>query len=122
MRTGAVAPLLPGEERAEDVGIAWRPGAPAALSVGMIAGGSEATGRVMLHAAKDTTFTERATGFDQPVAWAPDGRTLAVRSFSGQTADNPGAEQPTLINGEGVRRSIQGEGAIEIVGWVVHAP
>jgi dipeptidyl aminopeptidase/acylaminoacyl peptidase len=119
--TGDVRPVLPGVSRSEDVGVAWRPGTPAAATVGMVGGGGEATGRVLVEG-EATPVLETARGFDVPVAWSPDGRMLLVRSFSGTSADNPGAEQPVLVDSEGGRKPVTGEGRWEFVGWVIDAP
>ena len=57
-------------------------------------------------------------GFDVPVAWSPDGRYLAVRSFEGTAAAQPGRETLTIIE-EGVGRKAVGErGDLEFIGWL----
>jgi dipeptidyl aminopeptidase/acylaminoacyl peptidase len=121
LRTGATRMVLPGVSRAEDVGVAWRPGAQPAPVVGMVLAGGPATGRLVAEP-DGALVAESAQGFDVPVAWSADGRLLLVRSFSGRSADEPGREQPALIDGEGVRRLLTGEGPLEIVGWVADAP
>ena len=136
MRTGDTRPLLEGLLRSEDVGVAWRPGTPASPAVGMITvpgaqgtgpgtrgtSGGETTARVALDEGGGVTVTERAGGFDVPVAWSPDGRYLALRAFSGAGADDPGREQPVLLDREGVRTPLRGTGTVELVGWVTDAP
>jgi hypothetical protein len=115
--TGQVRDVLPQRSRSEDVGVAWRRGLPSVPSVGSILQGAGATGQVATEAAP-APFIETAQGFDAPVAWSPDGRLLLLRSFSGKTADDPGKEQPVLVDAEGARRPLTGNGPIEIVGWV----
>jgi dipeptidyl aminopeptidase/acylaminoacyl peptidase len=57
-------------------------------------------------------------GFDVPAAWSPDGRYLAVRSFEGTSAADPGREQLTIIE-EGAARKATGEqGNLEFIGWL----
>lgn len=115
--TGQVRDVLPQRSRSEDVGVAWRRGQPSVPSVGSILQGTGAAGQVAIEAAP-APFIETAQGFDAPVAWSPDGRLLLVRSFSGKTADDPGKEQPALVDAEGARKPLTGNGPIEIVGWV----
>lgn len=124
LRTGDIRPLLPEVSRSEDVGVAWRPGARPAASLGVVTGAGGITGRVVLQAGGTVTVTvtERAGGFDVPVAWAPDGRYLVLRSFSGADADHPSSEQPVLLDGDGMRRPLAGGSPVEFVGWAAHAP
>jgi hypothetical protein len=119
---GAVLPVLPGVNRTEDVGVAWKPGSPAVATVGIVTAGGDQTGRIDLDQGMDTTVTQTAQGFDVPVAWSPDGRFLFARSFSGRSADDPGREQPVLIDSEGVRRPLGGDGPVDFVGWATNAP
>lgn len=120
LRGGGVQPLLPDVGRSEDVGIAWRDGAPARASLGYLPADGAHGGRVVLSGGR--TVQERAQGFDVPVDWSADGRFLVVRAFSGATADNPGREQLALVDIEGVRVTLAGEGKLEFIGWVEHAP
>jgi hypothetical protein len=119
---GDVKPVLSGQERTEDVGVAWRPGNPPIATVGLLGGGAGTTGRVMLAGGEGAALVTDARGFDVPVAWSPDGRTLYARSFTGSSADDPGSEQPVLIDTEGARRPLTGDGPVEYVGWATHAP
>lgn len=119
LRTGTVHDALDGAAREEDVGVAWRPGGAGSATVGSV---TPAGGRVVLLDPTARTVTEREAGFDVPVAWSPDGRWLAVRAFSGADTDHPGPEQPALVDIEGRRRLIGGEGPIEFIGWLDHGP
>jgi hypothetical protein len=76
----------------------------------------------MLAGGEGAALVTDARGFDVPVAWSPDGRTLYARSFTGSSADDPGSEQPVLIDTEGARRPLTGDGPVEYVGWATHAP
>ncbi len=70
----------------------------------------------------ERTVTARQAGFDVPVAWSPDGRFLALRAFTGTDTEHPGAEQPALVDVEGQRQPVVGDGPIEFIGWLGHGP
>jgi hypothetical protein len=57
-------------------------------------------------------------GFDVPVAWSPDGRYLAVRSFEGSTAAAPGRETLTIIEEATGRKAVGEQGSLEFIGWL----
>jgi hypothetical protein len=119
--TGAVREVLPQLSRSEDVGVAWRPGGQLSPGVGFIAEGGTNTGKVVTEPGT-APFSVTTQGFDVPVSWSPDGRLLLARSFSGKTADDPGREQPVMIDSEGTRRPLSGSGPVELVGWVTDGP
>lgn len=122
---GDARPLLPSIPRTEDVGVAWRavPGGQALPVVGMTTGGRPAGAVLVAVPGGDAESVVRSTtGFDVPVAWAADGQLLLARTFTGATADEPGRESLTLIDGEGGRRAVTGDGPLEFVGWVTDAP
>lgn len=121
LASGDVRPVLAGVNRAEDVGVVWQPGPPAWAVVGFITGEAEANGRIAVEGS-GAAVTQRASGFDVPEAWSPDGRFLVLRSFSGANADDPGREQPSLLDRGGERTPLTGDGPIEFIGWVTHAP
>jgi dipeptidyl aminopeptidase/acylaminoacyl peptidase len=121
LRTGVVRAVLPQLARSEDVGVAWRPDGRPTPGVGFITAGGAATGQVVTEASA-APFSVTTQGFDVPVAWSSDGRLLLARSFSGRTADDPGREQPVLIDAEGMRRPLSGGGPLELVGWVSDGP
>jgi Tol biopolymer transport system component len=57
-------------------------------------------------------------GFDVPVSWAPEGDYLAVRSFEGSSAAQPGREHLVLIElGKG-RQTVADGGNLEFIGWL----
>ena len=120
--TGVTQRLLPNVTRIEHVGVAWRPGATPGITVGLVDPEEGVTGRVVMAVDGTPAVPERTTGFDVPVAWSPDGRSLVARAFSGTSPDAPGREDIVLIDSEGVRRSLGGNGATEFIGWVAHAP
>ncbi len=117
--TGEVRDVLGGASREEDVGVAWRPGGAGTATVGSV---TPPGGRVLLVEAQERTVTAREAGFDVPVAWSPDGRFLAVRAFSGTDTEHPGAEQPGVVDVEGRRQLLSGDGPIEFIGWLGDGP
>jgi Tol biopolymer transport system component len=57
-------------------------------------------------------------GFDVPVGWSPEGDYLAVRSFEGSSAAQPGREHLVLIElGKG-RQTVADRGNLEFIGWL----
>lgn len=122
LRNSDVQALLSGVKRSEDVGVAWRPGRTPAPAVGLITDGGGATGRIVIDAKQGVPVAQRPDGFDVPVAWSPDGSRLALRAFSGASADDPGREQPVLLDLEGQRHPLTGTGTIDVVGWISDAP
>lgn len=57
-------------------------------------------------------------GFDVPVDWAPEGDYLAVRSFEGSSAAQPGREHLVIIElGKG-REAVADKGNLEFIGWL----
>ncbi|HJX61314.1 MAG TPA: hypothetical protein VJ578_01975 [Dehalococcoidia bacterium] len=57
-------------------------------------------------------------GFDVPVAWSPDGRFLAVRSFEGSSAADSGREQLMIIEEGSERKAVGEQGSLEFIGWL----
>jgi Tol biopolymer transport system component len=57
-------------------------------------------------------------GFDVPVEWSPEGDYLAVRSFEGSSAAQPGREHLVIIElGKG-REMVADGGNLEFIGWL----
>ena len=57
-------------------------------------------------------------GFDVPTAWSPAGDYLAVRSFEGSSAAQPGREHLVIIElGKG-RQTVVDKGNLEFIGWL----
>ncbi len=60
------------------------------------------------------------SGFDVPVAWAPDGTFLAATHFSGESAVNPGITRLDLVAPTG-QRVIVAEGVeVRVLGWTIN--
>jgi len=57
-------------------------------------------------------------GFDVPAGWSPEGDYLAVRSFEGSSAAQPGREHLVIIElGKG-RQTVVNRGNLEFIGWL----
>ena len=59
-----------------------------------------------------------AQGFDAPLAWSPDGRYLAARSFDGSSSYQPGRESMVVISVDGERRSVTARNELIFIGWM----
>ncbi len=57
------------------------------------------------------------SGFEQPLAWSPDGRFLALRAFTGSDSEHPGASSDQILAPAG-RRVALPDGPNAFVGWV----
>jgi Tol biopolymer transport system component len=56
-------------------------------------------------------------GFDVPLAWSPDGSTLALRSFEGDLESEIGPWHIVLLDAKGQRQEVKAESEISFVGW-----
>ena len=59
-----------------------------------------------------------AQGFDVPLGWSPGGRYLAVRSFDGRDAAEPGRESLVVITVGGERVTVAAESELIFIGWL----
>jgi Tol biopolymer transport system component len=57
-------------------------------------------------------------GFDVPASWSPEGDYLAVRSFEGSSAAQPGREHLVLIELDKGRQTVADRGNLEFIGWL----
>jgi WD40 repeat protein len=57
-------------------------------------------------------------GFDQPLSWSPDGKFLAVTSFSGDSLGNPGPSRLVFVSVNGQRPAAPEGAEIRAVGWL----
>ncbi len=57
-------------------------------------------------------------GFDVPHSWSPDGKYLAVRSFSGTSVANPGSSQLVMVSRASGSRFVVASGELEVIAWV----
>jgi hypothetical protein len=86
------------------LGVAWPPGA-AAPTFGHEPGGAGVA------SAQSTS----AEGFDVPLGYAPDGKTLAVQHWSGDTFAQPGNGELQIVGSDGARLKL--EGFARFYGW-----
>jgi Tol biopolymer transport system component len=57
-------------------------------------------------------------GFDVPAGWSPEGDYLAVRSFEGSSASQPGREHLVIIEMGKERQTVGDKGSLEFIGWL----
>ncbi len=97
----------------------WTPDGQA-LAVGLDAQSGHGAVTVLKDgAAKSLPAPER--GFDVPLSWSEGGTYLAVRSFDGVGAMDPGNESTVLLGPEGARYLITAPGDVIFIGWVTRA-
>ena len=97
----------------------WRPNS-GELTVGRLQSNLAGDPALRLSATGQTQLSALAPpsqGFDVPLMWSPDGGYLAVRSFEGDSATNPGRSWVTLVNGD-ERQTVSSSSDIQIVGWM----
>jgi hypothetical protein len=104
---------------ADQYGAAWTPDGNA-VTVGLEAAPGAPAGAVTLPVAggETTSLPAPPRGFDRPLEWSPDGRTLAARSFDGNSASAPGTETTVVVSTDGARRPVTGSGEIIVFGWI----
>lgn len=88
------------------------------LTLGRLALGERSAPAMRVHASGLQPLEAPSQGFDVPLAWSPDGGTLALRSFQGDPMSGLGSWRLILLNAQGQRREISAEGEISFVGWV----
>ena len=92
------------------------------LTVGRLPSG-EAAGAAV-HVAADSSsdaavaLVGPATGFDVPLLWSPDGNHLAVRSFEGTSASNPGPSHVVVVGRAGDRQQLSPLSDVLVIGWL----
>jgi Tol biopolymer transport system component len=64
-----------------------------------------------------TTLTENGDGFDLPIAWSPDGSSLAVRSVEGGSPDDLGRSYVEIVGAGGRRERTSDASDVLVVGW-----
>jgi dipeptidyl aminopeptidase/acylaminoacyl peptidase len=109
------AGLSPGDQLSP----AWHPDGES-IAVGQLPSGNE-PGRVAvvpLDGGKPLFLPQPDKGFDQPLSWSPDGKFLAVTSFSGGSLANPGSARLVFISVNGQRPAAPEGAEIRPVGWL----
>jgi hypothetical protein len=109
------AGLTPGDQLSP----AWRPDGKS-VAIGQFPSGSE-PGRVAivpLDGGRPLFLPPPEKGFDQPLGWSPDGKFLAVTSFSGESLGNPGSSRLVFVSINGQRPAAPEGAAIRAAGWL----
>ncbi|GAF87317.1 unnamed protein product, partial [marine sediment metagenome] len=57
-------------------------------------------------------------GFDVPLSWSADGRYLAVRSFEGSSAVDPGPSYVVVVGSQGNRYQLSSSSDLTVIGWL----
>lgn len=57
-------------------------------------------------------------GFDVPLSWSADGRYLAVRSFEGSSAVDPGPSYVVVVGSQGSRHQLSSSSDLTVIGWL----
>jgi hypothetical protein len=94
----------------EIVGVAWGP------SGGLVAGSAgRSAGLYTLGGERLQMPT--MPGFAQPLAWSPSGSYLALRLFSGPSAEQPGTAREAILSPEGGLAMITASAPVRFIGW-----
>ncbi len=86
------------------------------LVLGQLASGAASTAAQIIGSNSTTALTAPSKGFDVPLA-IDAGGSIAVRSFDGASATNPGRAVLTVIDGAGARHQIA-SGEVTFLGWI----
>ena len=97
------------------------------LTVGRVDGGGAPVGIAMSGVdagppAQSLLRQAGGRGFDVPLSWSPDGVHLAVRSFQGSSAANPGPSYVEVLASDGGRQRLSPLSDVIIAGWLEVAP
>jgi len=110
-------PALPASDRpSQDFDPIWHP-RDGDLTVGRLTLGEAKAPVVRVNASRLETLEGPSQGFDVPVAWSPDGSTLALRSFQGDLESEVGPWHLVLLDAKGQRREVKANNEISFVGW-----
>lgn len=122
LASGEPLPLSRDEEiPLEQYGPTWT-GDGTGLAIGQQAT-PDAPGSVIVQALNGDAVSLPAPerGFDVPIAWSPDGRFLAARSFTGVNSADPGDETAVILDVSGARYEVPAEAEVIFIGWIARA-
>ena len=90
------------------------------LTLGQEPGGSESEAALRLNALGGAPEELEAPdrGFDVPISWSPDGSYLALRSFEGRSALDPGRDGIVILGPDGEREELRRGAELSLAGWV----
>jgi hypothetical protein len=116
--TFQLRPALPAADRpAQDFNPIWHP-KDGDLTLGRLTLGEARAPAMRVDASGLQPLEAPSQGFDVPLAWSPDGSTLALRSFEGDLESDVGPWHLVLLDAKGQRREVKAESEISFVGWV----
>jgi Tol biopolymer transport system component len=111
-------PALPaGDRPAQEFNPIWHP-RDGDLTMGRLALGDQKAPAIRVDASGWQPLEGPSRGFDVPLAWSPEGNTLALRSFQGDIESGLDSWRLVLLDAEGKRREMKAESEISFVGWV----
>ena len=116
----SVMPLpSPGLDRTEQFNPVWLPDG-SAVTIGLLPVEGQPAGAVIIAVGEGqpSQLPPPEHGFDLPQSWSPDGKYLAVRSFSGTSIANPGSSQLVIVSRASGSRFVVASGEVEVIGWV----
>jgi hypothetical protein len=115
--TFQLRPALPVADRpAQDFNPIWHP-KDGDLTLGRLTLGEARAPAMRVDASEAEPLEAPSQGFDVPLAWSPDGSTLALRSFQGDLESEIGPWHLVLLDAKGQRREVKAESEISFVGW-----
>ncbi len=74
---------------------------------------------VPLDGSEPTFLPPPEQGFDRPLSWSPDGKFLAVSSFTGASIGNSGPPRLVFVSPAGQRPAAPEGAEFEPIGWVI---
>ncbi len=86
------------------------------LTLGRLTLGEATAPAMRVYASGVQALKAPSQGFDVPLAWSPDGDTLAMRSFEGLESE-AGPWHLVLLDAKGQRLEVKAESEISFVGW-----
>ena len=116
----SVMPLpSPGLDRTDQFNPVWLPDG-SAVTIGLLPVEGQPAGAVIIAVGEGqpSQLPPPERGFDLPQSWSPDGKYLAVRSFSGTSIANPGSSQLVIVSRASGSRFVVASGEVEVIGWV----
>jgi hypothetical protein len=112
----SVQPALPATAQpTQEFNPVWHP-KDGDLTLGRLTLGEAAAPAMRVYASGVQALKAPSQGFDVPLAWSPDGATLAMRSFEGMGAE-AGPWHLVLLDTEGRRLEVKAGSEISFVGW-----
>jgi WD40-like Beta Propeller Repeat len=108
--------LPTGNRPAQDFNPIWHP-KDDDLTLGRLTLGEARAPAIRVDASEVEALEAPSEGFDVPLAWSPDGGTLALRSFQGDLESESGPYHLILLDAKGRRQEVKAESEISFVGW-----